>query len=231
MKLLCCADTHGRILPSFDEGDAVAWLHAGDVANGPDYALDLERVDPRSDPLLAPIMPWFDSRTLPVFMVRGNHDCGDPYQVFTSQRDVTGRVVPIAPRVLLAGIGWCGGRYYDLPRESDLDQVCDDIRRQARRLILPDDNVVLLTHYPPMSPDIRDAREYAGQQGVWYQSVRTLVDELEPVLIVEGHNHLWANTSCEIRHSSGRASFVINPGRAGAIVELDLYARLAWQAG
>ncbi len=230
MKLLCCADTHGRQLPAKDETTSIAWLHAGDVENGPDVDRHASDIDPRTDPLLAPVADWFETRSTPVYAVRGNHDCTDAFGAFQSGRDVTGRVVPLAPKLWLAGIGWHGDRYFDLPRESDLESVCHDIARQARRLVLANDNVVVLTHYPPKAGDFRDARDHPGESGIWYRCIRELVSELKPVLVIEGHNHRWANTSYEIKHPCGQSTFVLNPGRTGSVVELDLESRSAWLA-
>jgi Icc-related predicted phosphoesterase len=192
-RLLCCSDTHGRLPPALDEAGATAWLHAGDVANGPELVADGS--DPLADPLREPVARWFASRPIPVVLVRGNHDTADDFGAFRVAGDATGKVVRLADGLVVTGVGACGERYFELPLESDLRAVCDSVKRQAARLVMPSDRLVLLTHYPPRLPGMRAIERDVRDGGLWYDCVRELAETLRPVAIVQGHVHSWQGTS------------------------------------
>lgn len=221
IRLLCCSDTHGQVAPAIDETGATAWLHAGDIANGPDVFDEMAESDPMIDPLLAPVAEWFAARTLPAYAVRGNHDIVDCYRVFATDRDINGRVKKLCDGLWLAGVGWNGERHIELPTERDLQSVCDDVRRQARRIVERSPNWILLTHYPPKYEGSFDASLYAGQSGVWYDAVRELADVLKPILIVVGHNHRWFGQQATIQRADGSTTIVC-PGPEGCVVDIDL---------
>jgi Icc-related predicted phosphoesterase len=202
------------------EDGAVAWLHAGDVTNGPTAVQDDS--DPLADPLRVEVAAWFARRSVPIFLVRGNHDVTDDFRAFQSGIDVTGLVLPLAPRLFVAGIGWHGERYFELPMEADLELVCDAVRRQARRKLMPRDRLVLLTHYPPRHPEFREVRGDRDGAGVWFDCVRRLVDELRPLAVVQGHVHRWFRTAHPVPGSWGATVLVVNPGPPGAIVTVDV---------
>ena len=220
-RLLCCADTHGRLPPSLPEEGAAAWLHAGDVTDGPTAVEDGS--DPFTDPLRSDVATWFRGRAPPVFVVRGNHDTVDDFSAFRSASDVTGLVLPVAPRLFVAGVGWHGERYFELPVEADLHAVANSVRRQALRKLGRDDRLVLLTHYPPLMPGMYEVQ---GDAGVWYHAVRALLEELRPLAIVHGHNHQWAWTSRRW-DVGGRDLLLLNPGRKGAVLTVDVEAGTA----
>ena len=134
-RLLCCSDTHGQLPPALCEQGATAWLHGGDAMHGPAAVDDDEPIDPLLDPLRAPIARWFMERPIPVYIVRGNHDIADDFAAFQHASDVGGFVRQIAPRLFVAGIGWHGEKYFELPRESDLEPMCQQVIRQATRLV------------------------------------------------------------------------------------------------
>ena len=218
-RLLCCSDTHGRRPPALDEAGATAWLHAGDVTDGPSAVAD-DDSDPLHDPLRAPVARWFADRTIPVFVVAGNHDTVDDFHAFRAATDATRRVRPVAERLFVAGVGWHGERYFELPLESDLRAVCDQVDRQARRLVMPRDRVILLTHYPPRLPGMRAVERDVPSGGVWYDCVRELAEALRPVAVVQGHVHAWAGTSQEAT-LGGSPTVVFHPGRIGGSLLVD----------
>jgi Icc-related predicted phosphoesterase len=218
-RFLCCSDTHGRPPPEVDEAGATAWLHAGDANNGPTSAGDGS--DPLDDPLRRDTARWFTTRHVPLYIVRGNHDGVDDYKSFTPATDLTGRVVPIAPRLWLAGIGWHGERYFELPFEADLRKVCDAVLHQARRLVMPSDHVVLLTHYPARYPKVREVEGDRDGAGVWYDCVRDVVDALRPLVILQGHVHRWARTAFTVP-AGDRQLLALFPGPTGAVVTVDV---------
>jgi Icc-related predicted phosphoesterase len=194
-------------------------LHAGDANNGPTAVGDDS--DPLDDPLRCDAANWFRSCSLPQFIVKGNHDGVDDLRAFTSGTDLTGRVIRIAPRLWLAGIGWHGERYYELPLEADLRKVCDVVLRQSRRLVMPNDRLVLLTHYPARYPGVQEVLNDRDGGGVWYDCVRGVIEELRPVVVVQGHVHRWARTSFTVRVEN-RDVLALFPGPAGAIVTVDV---------
>lgn len=231
IRLLCCSDTHGQVPAVIDETGASAWLHAGDIANGPDVFNEMAETDPMIDPLLAPVVQWFATRTIPVYAVRGNHDIVDCYRVFSADCDINGRVKKLGDGLWVAGVGWNGERHIELPTERDLKSVCDDVRRQARRIVERAPQWILLTHYPPKYEGSFDASMYAGQSGVWYDAVRELSDELKPILIVAGHNHRWFGQKSQVQIEDASTT-IICPGPNGCIVDVDISWRrvsVAWQ--
>lgn len=148
MKLLCCSDTHSRPLPQLDETEATAWLHAGDVYND-----GYNNKTPKAQ--LTPDFPtWFGQRKIPVFAVKGNHDCFMSMSFFDLAQNAGGRCLEIEPGTLLLGLGWSGGMFCDLPRESDMAQVCAEAKREWILKSRIGDKTILLTHYPPWIPSL-----------------------------------------------------------------------------
>ena len=220
-RLLCCSDTHGALPPDIKEDGALAWLHAGDVNNGPTAVGDGS--DPLDDPLRRDAARWFAARRCPVFVVKGNHDGLDDLRAFATATDVTGRVVAVAPRLFVAGIGWHGERYFELPFEADLRPVCDAVLRQVRRLVMPRDRVVLLTHYPARYPQVQEVQGDRDGAGVWYDCVRHVVEELRPLVVIQGHVHRWGRTAFSVP-TGGRQVLAVFPGPTGATVTVDVDA-------
>ena len=207
-----------------DDAGAVAWLHAGDANNGPTAVGDGS--DPFADPLRRNAAQWFASRSVPLFVVRGNHDGVDDLRAFGSGADLTGRVLQVAPRLYVAGIGWHGERYYELPYERDLAPVCESVLRQARRLVMPRDRLVLLTHYPARYTQVRTVEGDRDGAGVWYDCVRNVVEQLRPLAVVQGHVHRWARTSFTTVAGDGNV-LVLFPGPGGAVLTVDVEAGAA----
>lgn len=218
-RILCCSDTHAELPPQLDESEAIAWLHGGDVVDGPTLVGD--DADPLDDPLRAPTARWFTDRRVPVFIVRGNHDTADELRAFQNGRDITGDVVRIAAELCVAGVGWTGERYFELPLESDLKTVCDAVRRNAARVLTPDDHLVLLTHYPPRLPGMRELQNDPPNGGLWYDAVRELMEELPVVAVVQGHVHRWERSSQTVTYG-GRDVLVFHPGRRGGVLLVDV---------
>jgi Icc-related predicted phosphoesterase len=218
-RLLCCSDTHARVPPPLDESGATAWLHGGDVADGPTLVNDGS--DPSADPLRAPVTKWFADRPIQVVLVKGNHDTVDDFNAFREAGDASGRLVKVADRLFVAGVGWACDLYFGLPLECDLQHVCDAIRRQARRLVMPSDRVVLLTHYPPRLPGTRPVARDVQDGGLWYTCVRELAEELLPVAIVQGHVHSWQGTVQTV-NVGGVDTVVFHPGRRGGTLVVDV---------
>ena len=168
---------------------------------------------------------------MPVLLVPGNHDVADDLWAFRRADDVSGRIVRVADRLLVAGVGWHGERHFELPLESDLRPVCDAVRRQARRLVMPKARLVLLTHYPPRYPDFRTVPNDSPAAGVWFDAVRDLADDLRPVAVVQGHVHHWFGTSHPVLMDDGTTTLVVSPGPDGAELAVDVESgevRLRW---
>ena len=217
-KLLCCSDTHGSVPPALDESGALAWLHGGDVCNGPDL-VDVEG-DPIDDLLLAPVARWFAERPIPVHIVPGNHDVADPYRAFQRCSDLNGRLVKLADRLFVGGIGWHGERYFELPFERDLKPACEMLLRQARRMLFENDRLVLLTHYPPRFRGTHEVPNDVDGGGVWYDCIREVVEALPTLAIVQGHNHRWFGDTHRVS-VRGRELLIVNPGPRGCILKID----------
>jgi Icc-related predicted phosphoesterase len=218
-RLLCCSDTHGQRAPDLAETGALAWLHAGDVYDGPSISAGDDH-PLTGAPLAEPVRSWLQSRTVPVLGVRGNHDVGDPYGWFDVAEPVDERVRRLGPNLVVAGLGWHGERYYECPVESDLETACERLRRQLLRVTNRSDLVILLTHYPPRVPGLfpmkPGAVECAG-----YEAISRLVQEVQPILIVQGHEHFWFGQVATIEFGE-RSTLVVNPGPRGMTVTVDL---------
>lgn len=154
----CLSDTHDRLPPLSDQPGVTAVLHAGDFCSGENQEA-IRRRGPDSESLRQwaaeqrhRIRQWLDACRTPIYAVRGNHDCEDAWGFFAAIHDITAHVVPLTPGLFVAGIGWCGQRYYDMPLERDLEPACRAVWRQAMRVVGRDDRLILLTHYPARVP-------------------------------------------------------------------------------
>jgi len=222
MKIICYSDTHGQAPGSHDHQDAIAILHGGDFYDGRilRYAAGREACDEGIAELRRVTdLRWLEQAKLPIYAVKGNHDVADPLGVFSRAQDITGRVVELAPNLLLAGIGWSRQYFFDLPRESDLDAVCEKVRRDLARRASSDAALILLTHYPGSFPELFSNR--GVQPTWWYQTIRKFVYERNPMLVVQGHLHEHFDTSAII-DTGDRSCPIVNPGPRGAKVEIDL---------
>jgi Icc-related predicted phosphoesterase len=213
-RLLCCSDTHGAAPPAMDDSTATAWLHAGDLYDGPSVLVNDEPPLP-GDPIAEIFLAWARQRRAPVYAVHGNHDVADPYGWLAAVSEVNGRVERLGSDLLLVGVGWHGQAYVEMPGESDLEAVCERARRQLRRLATPRDRVVLMSHYPPLLPGLFPPRVGARADG-GSESLARLVGDVKPILIVQGHEHRWAGLSARTA-----SALVINPGRVGMEVVID----------
>lgn len=226
-RLFCCSDTHGR-LPDLPVGPFDATLHAGDVYNGAE--LSRRDRDERAfgvpgwvDPDAAAMERWIEAANT-VYVVRGNHDLADPHGFFRLSQDVTGRVTRVGDGLLIVGLGWHGERYYELPREAEMTVVCEAVRRQLRRLAGSNDCVLLVTHYPPKLPELFPHR--IPEVGWWHACTRALVDEIAPVLVVQGHIHELAGEIAEYQ-TPGGTTLIVSPGKRGMVLTIDPAERLA----
>jgi Icc-related predicted phosphoesterase len=70
--------------------------------------------------------------------------------------------------------------------------------------VMPGDSLILLTHYPPKLPEL--PCEEVPRHWV-YRCVADLVDELEPIAVVQGHVHQWFG-----RQWRREGMLIISPG-------------------
>jgi Icc-related predicted phosphoesterase len=169
-----CSDTHGDAMPDWGHQPLAAVLHGGDVYDADD---EFEAISP---PRVAP-------PRIPILAVRGNHDCEDPLGFFTAADDITGGLRLLAGGLWVAGIGFAPTYYYDLPGETDIAPQCQQLLRMARRQVMPGERIILLTHYPPALDVLPPDR--------WtYACIAKLVDELQPLAVIQGHVHQWAGS-------------------------------------
>jgi Icc-related predicted phosphoesterase len=172
---------------------------------------------------MAPVAKWFAERGVPVYIARGNHDVDDPYRALAHCGDLTGRVVKLAEHLFVAGIGWHGEKYFELPYERDLEPVCQSVIRQAMSRVFSKDRLILLTHYPPRFAGTHEVPNDRYGGGVWYDCVRSVVELLEPIAVVQGHNHRWFGATHQIKLAR-RETLIVNPGTHGCVLEIDLEA-------
>jgi Icc-related predicted phosphoesterase len=126
-------------------------------------------------------------------------------------------VTEIERGLFVAGIGWHGERHYELPGESDLEPVCHDVYRRTIRKTRRTDRLVLLTHYPAHTPELFEPS--SALAGWTFLCVRKLVEQLQPVAVVQGHVHEWFDTS-GVLHLGNRNTFFLNPGPHGRTIRI-----------
>lgn len=217
-KLLCCSDTHLNTPPELDETDATAWLHAGDVYNYGHSGKSSKGIKPQQ------LMEWVEGCKIPIFAVKGNHDCSFDVPFFDKAIHVSDGCHQIAPGLFVIGIGWAGGVYYDLPMCSDIQKVIKEAKRQYIMKSMPSDKVVILTHYPPWLPNIYD---YPGSMEGWmFDEIRELADEVKPLAIIQGHVHDIFGLQV-VHHGADYDSLVVSPGPVGGTLTIDKDASTA----
>jgi len=204
-RLGICSDTHAQIAPTFDPASVSALLHAGDFY---DAAGDPEALD--DDPL----QKWLGGCVVPCFAVRGNHDYVDLRGNFRRWEDITGSVRQLCPGLFVAGVGFAPRQYLDLPGETDLQPVCQQVLRHARRVVGSSDRIVLLTHYPTKFVGVADEWQH-------FECARELVEELLPVAVVQGHVHELFGQRHRIQ-VLGRSVLLVYPGPVGGVLEIDI---------
>jgi len=206
LKLGICSDTHGD-MPRWEGVALDAVLFAGDVY---DAYRHKEAEDCRY------LRQWVEARGVPVLAVRGNHDGRDLGGFFQPAEDISGRLYRLGPELWVAGVGWAGKRYDELPGERDLEPQYWDLLRTARRQIRPGERVVLLTHYAPDLPELPDLPAGEARADWMYHCVADLVEKLHPIAIVQGHIHRWFGR--QWRRADG--SLIVSPGPVGGVLSI-----------
>jgi Icc-related predicted phosphoesterase len=127
--------------------------------------------------------------------IHGNHDVRDPHGWWNHGRSLTGIVREWEPDLLIAGIGWHGRQYADLPGSSEWAKILPDIDRQLNRLRTRRHRLVIATHYPPLLNFWPHARAmfppHPGESfalGEWCYGHK-------PDAIIMGHVHHWCGIS------------------------------------
>lgn len=164
ISIAMVSDTHGWGPPNI--GPADIWLHAGDI---------------KDQGKMFPIDPW---EKLPMKIVHGNHDCG---KMPPRLQFIDGDVVEARKGLWIAGIGWTGEKFYELPLERDIQEVCSKITSNLNRLWMTGrmdkkDGIILLSHYPPLSV----------MKDFGFESIDRLINQIDFDLIVCGHLHDYA---------------------------------------
>lgn len=209
MKLFLCSDTHGANPPDLQDPDAVAWLHAGDVYHQGSASKEAKAHR------FGNLTNWISAQSLPVYAVHGNHDCYFDMPFFQKAERVSGRCIEIAPDLLLAGFGWHGSEFYDLPLERDMQKVCAEVKREWLMRSMPNHKLIFLSHYPPWVPEfypIENPKNY-------YTCLRELVDELKPIAVVQGHEHQQFKKVFNYE-KDGHKSLFVYPGNFGGVLEI-----------
>ncbi|MGC4115832.1 MAG: metallophosphoesterase [Myxococcales bacterium] len=221
-RLLCCSDTHDRLPPALPEDGAAAWLHAGDVYEDPRFGGEqLPAAADWQDPDHPDVAAWAETRKVPVFGVRGNHDFADPFRFFASGRNLSGRAVRLAKDLVLAGVGWAGDDVCP-PFDRELAEVCAHVAGAVDRVRVDGDRIVLVSHYPGRVPGLFPDDPFGRLSDFCFPCVTELVLAIEPVVVVQGHIHQWAGHQAKLKLAGGRTTLVVALGPAGAVVEVGV---------
>jgi Icc-related predicted phosphoesterase len=206
IKFICKSDTHGLIPGIHDESDIAGWLHAGDFYN---------RLTPHAVPATFDhLSKWYKNLTKPLYIVRGNHDCFDLQSIFKAANHIEGSLVEAAPKVWVAGMGWSGYNFFDLPREMDLEKQRDDIIRQASFKLKSGDRSILLSHYPAWIKSIYD--NGSDPDGWLFENVRDVIDAIKPAAFITGHIHELFGQSAMYN-----GTLIVHVGPSGGTLSVD----------
>lgn len=227
-NLLICSDTHETVPtahPQSPDPDPICWLHAGDFYLNKDIAsTDDDAGAEYADTIGAleggEAYQWFKGNKLPIYAVRGNHDGHDAWGFFHSVHDVTGKVMHLQPKLLLAGLGWHGRNYNDLPNDAAFAGISAAISRAVNKERQPGDMLILLSHYPAFAPPAVDNADDS------FESLRTLAQTIRPDVIIQGHIHQWFSSQYEVdlpkaKRGAAEHVLVINPGSGGGLLSID----------
>ena len=208
-KFLCCSDTHGQLPPAVKDQSITAVLHAGDF-----FGMGKKQAQ------ACRLQEWAAACPVPVLRVKGNHDCAPWGQLLEGcGHDISGQVVRIAPGLHVAGIGWAGEQYFDLPTEEDLKAVCDKALASARSTMKPGDRCVLLTHYPANLSEVFPS-DGSDKTGVFWHCLRELIHALRPLAVIQGHVHGLFLSQGQYTFNGG-CTLVAYPGPEGGILAYD----------
>jgi Icc-related predicted phosphoesterase len=209
MRLFCFSDTHQRALPDCEPAPD-AWLFSGDLYEKPDRGgLTAEDVEFRDS-----VRTWREKYPQPIYSVRGNHDLHDRARFFQSSIELTEGVVrSLGDGLFIAGMGWTGKQFFDLPLESHLLERCQRIEDEWARLGKPA-RLIFLTHY---APNDRAMIPYRGEKdGFFFDCIRDLIYELKPLAVVVGHSHAHFGLITRLANST-----IVFPGNSGQLLIVE----------
>lgn len=196
MKFACVSDTHSWGPP--DLGPVDAWLHAGDIYDGRCKKLDRR---------------WFDIEKL--YIVHGNHDGNDHHNIM-QKCGITTSFVELRPKLWLVGLGWVGERFFELPTERDMADICGEILRQSLLKLQNGDQTIFLSHYCARFANM-------NEPGFHYSSITKTIDALRPLVIIQGHRHELFKTYWKYN-----GILFVNPGKFGGILEVSDNFEVNW---
>ena len=104
--------------------------------------------------------------------------------------------------------------------ELVLELACDFRPLTSDSRLSSSDRLILLTHYSPRFVGTQQVENDCDGGGIWYDCVHSVVEELEPVAIVQGHNHRWFGSTYEVQLAN-RKCLILNPGPSGCVFAVD----------
>jgi len=213
--LLACTDTHTRmLLPEIDVPQAQAWLHGGDF-----YLRKTE--SRRKRPVggegmkgfqskKAALDRWCTQRDIPLYAVRGNHDVTDPWGFFQRFHDISGQIKEITTQLWVAGLGWSGERFYQLPQEADVKTICEHLTEQLSDRLPSASRLIVLSHYPA------DTELCPG-----FVCINHFLARWKPIVFIQGHIHEAFKQQTFLSWEDGTQTLVFNPGPDGGILTIQ----------
>jgi Icc-related predicted phosphoesterase len=137
---------------------------------------------------------------------------------------IDGRVVQVAPKLFVAGIGWSGENFYDLPTSYDMKQICASVLKDALVKMSAGDQSIILTHYPPWIDEVYGkVATYELVEGWMYDCVREVAEAIRPLAVLSGHVHQLFGAS-----AMWEGTLLVHPGSVPGILTVDPEARTAF---
>lgn len=144
--------------------------------------------------------------------MRGNHDLNDKARFFEAATDLTeGAIRSLGDSLFIAGIGWSGNRYFELPEESNLQYLCNIVENMWS---LQTGRFMLMTHYAPRDPAAPPDKLFPD--GFYFNCIGKLIQKLRPLIVIAGHCHDQFGKTISFHDTP-----ILFPGPMGKLLTID----------
>jgi len=208
MRILAFTDPHGQLKNAESVRDLAKREHPDLVACPGDFTF-FGSYDKDFFKVLAEI-------GMPIYFIPGNHEDESCVRKLVAEhgflRDVS-FTLREEDKAFLGGVPGNDAAFWPGTSKRDID-----LRTSVNKLMVSrgvSKPFVFLAHYPPSGCRAVDGTKKPTPDSGGSRLVRQLVEDLQPALVLTGHYH-----QCFGERGAIGAAKVINPGPAGAILEL-----------